>query len=69
MRALVFDAVPRNSQCMRFTPATSGGEECKCGHTLYQHYMCGGPEESACLVCRTSESTAPPNPQPTPEAH
>lgn len=51
MRAM-FDAVPKQSLCMQFTPYLVGSDMCKCGHTLYQHYMCGIPSESRCLVCR-----------------
>jgi hypothetical protein len=48
----MIDRVPKESGCMSFTPKTPGSDECRCGHTLYQHYMCGSPEESRCLVCR-----------------
>lgn len=47
-------AVPNQSRCMRFTPETPGAINCKCGHTLYAHYMCGIPEESRCLACRVA---------------
>ena len=49
----ILEAVPRESGCMSFTPDVAGSIRCKCGHTLYDHYMCGSPEESRCRVCRT----------------
>lgn len=40
---------------MSFTPKTPGSDKCKCGHVLTQHYMCGSPGESRCLVCRVEK--------------
>lgn len=51
------DAARDTGMCKQFHPKPAGSLNCKCGHTLYQHYMCGSPEESRCLACKDAEPT------------
>jgi hypothetical protein len=63
------DAVPRESGCMQFTPTRGpiGSDKCRCGHSLYEHYMCGDPRESRCLICPTEPAEPVAVPQAPPE--
>lgn len=45
------DRAVDGEKCAQFTPISPGSDNCRCGHDLYSHYMCGGPKESRCLRC------------------
>ena len=59
-RAMIDAALPKGvtAPCMQFSPKVSGSDECKCGHSLFSHYMCGAPQDSYCMACRRPQSVS-----------